>query len=94
MGGIPILAHPHLLRDESVIPYLIEEGIEGIEVYYVNHGRNPSSKFVEIAKKYNLLISGGSDCHGIAKGKIFLGKVKVPYQAVEEMKNGREKEKG
>lgn len=86
VGGIPILAHPHLLRDESVIPQLIEEGIEGIETYYVDHGKNPSSKFVEIAKKYNLLISGGSDCHGIAKCKTFLGKVKVPYQAIEEMK--------
>jgi len=91
VGGIPILAHPHLLRDESVIPYLIEEGIEGIEVYYVGHGGNPSSKFVEIAKKHNLLISGGSDCHGIAKGKTFLGKVKVPYQAIEEMKRWKEK---
>lgn len=86
VGGIPILAHPHLLRNESVIPSLIEEGIEGIEVYYVGHGGNPSSKFVEMAKKHNLLISGGSDCHGILKGKICLGKVKVPYQAIEEMK--------
>ena len=31
VGGIPILAHPHLLKDEKVIPQLIEEGIEGIE---------------------------------------------------------------
>ena len=91
VGGIPILAHPHLLRDESVIPSLIEEGIEGIEVYYVGHGGNPSSKFVEMAKKHNLLISGGSDCHGILKGKICLGKVKVPYQAIEEMKRWKEK---
>ncbi len=90
VGGIPILAHPHLLRDESVIPYLIEEGIKGIEVYYVGHGGNPSSKFIEIAKKHNLLISGGSDCHGIAKGKTFLGKVKVPYQVVEELKRWKE----
>ena len=90
VGGIPILAHPHLLRDKSIIPYLVEEGIEGIEVYYVDHGRNPSSKFIEIAKKHNLLISGGSDCHGIPKGKIFLGKVKVPYQAIEEMKRWKE----
>ncbi len=92
-GGIPIIAHPHLLRDENVIPQLIEEGIEGIEVYYVDHGRNPSSKYVEIAKKYNLLISGGSDCHGIAKGKTLLGKVKVPYQAIEEMKKWREEKR-
>jgi predicted metal-dependent phosphoesterase TrpH len=91
VGGIPILAHPHLLRDESVIPQLVEEGIEGIEVYYVDHGRSPSSKFIEIARKYDLLISGGSDCHGLSKGKTFLGKVKIPYQVVEEMKRWKEK---
>ena len=90
-GGIPIIAHPHLLKNDNVIPQLVEEGIEGIEVYFVGHGINPSSKYLEMVKKYNLLISGGSDCHGIAKEKIFLGKVKVPYQAVEEMKRWKEK---
>ena len=101
IGGIPIIAHPHLLKNQDIIPQLVEEGIEGIEVYYVNHGKNPSSKYIEIAKKYNLLISGGSDCHGLgnlpaskqAGGKTFLGKVKVPYQIVEEMKKWREKSK-
>lgn len=86
VGGISILAHPHLLKNQNIIPQLIDEGIEGIEVYFVDHGKNPSSKYVDIAKQHNLLISGGSDCHGIAKGKTFLGKVKVPYQAIEEMK--------
>ncbi len=93
VGGISIIAHPHLLKNENVIPQLIEEGIEGIEVYFADHGENPSSKYIEIAKKYNLLISGGSDCHGLSKGKILLGKVRVPYQAIEEMKKWIEKRK-
>ncbi len=86
IGGIPIIAHPHLLKNDSVIPQLVEEGIEGIEVYFMDHGQNPSLKYIEIAKKYGLLISGGSDCHGLAMGKTFLGKVKVPYQVIEGMK--------
>lgn len=90
IGGIPIIAHPHLLKNDSVIPQLVEEGIKGIEVYYLDPQANPSSKYLEIAKKHNLLISGGSDCHGLSKGKTFLGKVKVPYQAIEEMKRWRE----
>ena len=99
VGGIPIIAHPHLLKDQNIIPQLIDEGIEGIEVYFIDQNANPSSKYVEIAKKHNLLISGGSDCHGIANlpasarqagRKNCLGKVKVPYQAIEEMKKWKE----
>jgi len=90
IGGIPIIAHPHLLKNENIVFQLIEEGIEGIEVYFVDPKANPSPKYIEIAKKHNLLISGGSDCHGLAMGKTFMGKVKVPYQAVEAMKEWKE----
>ncbi|MCK4905735.1 PHP domain-containing protein [bacterium] len=86
VGGIPIIAHPHLLKNDSIIAQLIEEGIEGIEIYFADNGTNPQSKYTEIAKKHNLLISGGSDCHGLTKGKILLGKVKVPYQVIEAMR--------
>ncbi|HIE44064.1 MAG TPA: PHP domain-containing protein [Candidatus Omnitrophica bacterium] len=90
-GGIPVLAHPQLLRDKSIIPHLVKEGLEGIEVYHPDHGENPSSVFLKIAKRYNLLLSGGSDCHGLAKEQRFLGSVKVPYQLVEELKRWKEK---
>ena len=80
------LSYPHLLKNDSIIAQLIEEGIEGIEIYFADNGTNPQSKYTEIAKKHNLLISGGSDCHGLTKGKILLGKVKVPYQVIEAMR--------
>lgn len=88
IGGISIIAHPHLIKNQDIIPKLIEEGMNGIEVYFTNHNANPSLKYLEIAKKHNLLLSGGSDCHGLT-GKTFLGKVKVPYQAIEGMKKWR-----
>ncbi|MBU0533619.1 MAG: PHP domain-containing protein [Candidatus Omnitrophica bacterium] len=93
IGGIPIIAHPHLLKNDSIVFQLIEEGIEGIEIYFADNGANPLSKYTEIAKKHNLLISGGSDCHGLSKGKTLLGKAKVPYQAIEAMKEWIEKRK-
>ena len=85
-GGVSILAHPHLLKDKGLIPSLVKEGLEGIEVYHPDYGENPSEVLMAVAKRYNLLISGGSDCHGLAKEKIFLGKVRVPYQVLEQLK--------
>lgn len=89
-GGVSIIAHPHLIKNQNIVSKLIQEGANGIEIYHPNFGEKPSPKYIEIAKEHNLLISGGSDCHGVTKDKIFLGQVKIPYQAVEEMKKWRE----
>ena len=34
-----------------------------------------------------LLVTGGSDCHGMSKGKPLIGTIKLPYAHVEAMKN-------
>ena len=68
-GGIPILAHPKELelrygvKLESIIKDMIKCGIKGIEVYHSIHDDNDISRYLNISKKYNLLISGGSDFH-------------------------------
>jgi hypothetical protein len=41
---------------------------------------------LEIADKFNLLVTGGSDCHGFSKGKPLIGTVKLPYEHVEKLK--------
>jgi hypothetical protein len=41
---------------------------------------------LEIADKYHLLVTGGSDCHGMSKGKPLIGTVKLPYREVEKLK--------
>ena len=43
--------------------------------------------YLEIADKYHLLVTGGSDCHGMSKGKPLIGTVKLPYQQVEKLKD-------
>ena len=68
-GGIPVLAHPHSLElNEKELLLLIKEminnGLEGIEVYHSNHTKEQTKLYLEIARKYNLLISGGTDYHG------------------------------
>jgi predicted metal-dependent phosphoesterase TrpH len=69
-GGIAILAHPKKIEDkynidiEDFLPDLVEIGIDGIEIYNSLHYNEDSKRYKEIAIKYNLLISGGSDYHG------------------------------
>ena len=78
-GGIPVLAHPKELEIrygillDDVIEKLIENGIEGIEVYHSIHTKEDANRYLEIVKKYNLLISGGSDFHGNSKSNFSLG---------------------
>lgn len=67
-GGIPVLAHPGLTKaDELIIP-LINLGLMGIEVFHPDHKVNDEIKYLNIARKYNLLVTGGSDFHGMLGG--------------------------
>ena len=53
---------------------MINCGLMGIEVYHSSHTKEEIEYYLEIANKYNLLISGGSDYHGITvKPDIELG---------------------
>lgn len=88
-GGIPVLAHPYTLNNNGLILTLIENGIMGLEVYYSEHSKSQTDTYLEMAKKYNLLVTGGSDCHGEAKAEIKMGSVKIPYQLVERLKAAR-----
>ena len=86
LGGVPVLAHPYALGRDDLIPDLIDKGIRGIEVYHTEHLHNVTLRYEDIAFENNLLITGGSDCHGAGKGDILIGRVKVPYKAVEDLK--------
>ncbi len=78
-GGIPVLAHPHSLeldneKLEKLIHKMIKLGLRGIEVYHSKNTKEEEKFYLELADKYNLLISGGTDYHGPnTKPDIFLG---------------------
>ena len=51
----------------------IEKGINGIEVYNSIHDLQDVKRYILLAKKYNLLITGGSDFHGDSHPERTLG---------------------
>lgn len=85
-GGIPVLAHPSLLGDDKLIPLLVKDGLRGIEVFRINHKTELFLHYKKLALQYNLIPTGGSDCHGLARGKISIGKAKVPYSCLKKLK--------
>jgi hypothetical protein len=85
-GGLAVMAHPGLNRTDEIIPALVAAGLDGIECFHTKHSTAMAERYLEIAEKYNLLVTGGSDCHGFSKKAPLIGTVKLPYDHVEKMK--------
>ena len=85
-GGLAIMAHPGLNRTDNIIPSLVDAGLDGIECFHTKHSTAMSERYLEIADKYKLLVTGGSDCHGFSKGRPLIGTVRLPYEHIEKMK--------
>lgn len=86
-GGISVLAHPALVGSEMIVEDIIEMGIRGLEVYYYEHSDQETAQYLELADEYNLLVTGGSDDHGPGnKDGLRLGKMKLDYKIVENLK--------
>jgi len=88
-NGIAVLAHPAVSNCDELLPSFVKSGLRGIEAYYPEHSETVTNYYLRIASKYNLLVTGGSDCHGEAKSGVTVGKVSVPYELVEKLKQER-----
>jgi predicted metal-dependent phosphoesterase TrpH len=69
----------------------VEAGLDGIECFHTKHSAAMSQHYLELAEKFSLLVTGGSDCHGLSKGRPLIGTVKLPYEHVERLKAARVK---
>ena len=85
-GGLAVMAHPGLNHNDDLIPALVEAGMDGIECFHTKHSTTMNQRYLMIADKYHLLVTGGSDCHGMSKGKPLIGTIKIPYDCVERLK--------
>ena len=80
-GGVAVMAHPGLVPlDEAALANRLEslareDGLDGLEAYYSQHSPADTDRFLALAARLGLLVTGGSDFHGIAKPHVPLGVV-------------------
>lgn len=93
--GIPVLAHPTWVKDTAeglfrLCDHLKGAGLMGIEVHYSTHKPSQTSRYLDIARRLGLLVTGGSDFHGITKPDIEVGVgrggLKVPSKLLEPLR--------
>jgi predicted metal-dependent phosphoesterase TrpH len=86
-GGAAVMAHPGLSRTDPAIPELAEAGLDGIECFHTKHTPAAAAHYLQLAERFHLLVTGGSDCHGLSKGKPLIGTVRLPYEHVARLRS-------
>jgi 3',5'-nucleoside bisphosphate phosphatase len=92
MNCLLIVAHPggeYGALGDRILDFYIKKGIKGIEARNYFNNSQQNEKFDELAKKHNLIRSGGSDCHG-DKGSFKIGnhdrpQNQLPKEILEEL---------
>lgn len=90
-GAISSLAHPKLIsEDDSYVLELIsklkEYGLNAIEAQYPLFSKSEINKYKSFAKKFNLLVTGGSDFHGENRINIDIGQSGISYEQFQKIK--------
>ena len=86
-GGLAVMAHPGLNKIDHLIPDLVKAGLDGLECWHTRHPKSTAKRYRQMAERYGLIITGGSDCHGAGRGHPLIGTVRVPYEILEKMKS-------
>ncbi|MEE8413292.1 MAG: PHP domain-containing protein [Dehalococcoidales bacterium] len=83
--GLPVLAHPLTVNDpESLVARLKENGLAGIEAYYKDYTGADTRRLVGLAERFGLIVTSGSDYHGLDDStETMIGRAAIPL-AVEE----------
>ena len=86
-NGLPVLAHPFTAQNpEELVKELKVIGLVGMEVYYAGYLASEMNILLNIAQKYDLIPTGGTDYHGIdASSEITIGSTEVPAQSIERL---------
>lgn len=62
--GIASLAHPGHLDRDDVIPELVDAGLGALEAFHPSHDAAATERYLSLARRHDLSITGGSDYHG------------------------------
>jgi predicted metal-dependent phosphoesterase TrpH len=79
-GGFAVVAHPGTVADKEEIEAWTTAGLEGIEAYYAGHSPSDIIRFQNLADRFGLVVTGGSDYHGRGSGREGPMGVEVPEE--------------
>jgi len=86
-GGVPVLAHPGWLGDDSMVGDLLAAGLEGIEAYHPDHTPGMVERYLQVAREHALIVTGGTDFHGgDLATRVPIGSQHVPPGAVADLR--------
>lgn len=68
--GVAVMAHPVHYDSLELLEELASEGkLDGVEAYHYSATKEQQKKICGIAEKYNMIVTGGSDFHGLYNAK-------------------------
>ena len=86
-GGIASLAHPVLVEHDEWIPGFAAAGLDALEAYHSDHDEADTMRYLAMADRLGLKVSGGSDFHGDeSHGPGGPGSVALPRERFEQLK--------
>jgi 3',5'-nucleoside bisphosphate phosphatase len=91
-GGVAVLAHPSIVRPRGqplsagYLRDLVEAGLDGIEIYHHRLDEAARAYFLDLARTFGLLVTGGSDMHGWSRGFEELGGQPVTIEMVDDLR--------
>lgn len=99
-GGLPVFAHPFIvlangrtlepLAVEESLPELVAAGLAGLEIYYPYYTPVHVDRLLALARRFDLIATGGSDFHGAGSAGAPLGSVYVPRKCLSALKAARQ----
>lgn len=85
--GLPVLAHPLTASDpETLVAELVPAGLSGIEAFYNENSAEQVEWALRLARRHNILVTGGSDYHGLDESaETPIGGAPVPDWVAEKL---------
>lgn len=69
-GGVAVLAHPSVYDSIDLLPELAEKGLDGVEFDFPRRKEGEDKILAEIASRYDLIKTGGTDFHGGSTSRV------------------------
>jgi hypothetical protein len=78
-GGVSSMAHPGITRTDDLIPALAAAGLDALEAYHTDHTAEEAARYLALARRLGLAVTGGSDFHGYrSEHASGFGRVQLP----------------